>query len=121
MPIEPHTSLGPVLHDDARRVADAKARLLDWGSEADLHMRVQIAELRESVLGGARRARPWGFALAAGAGLIGAMLFKGRGRSRREPAAGSPGSDRLPIGQIVGLVRVLAPILLPLLMKRRER
>lgn len=124
MPTRPQADLGSI-HDDAYRVAEAKRRLLDWGVQADEDLKRQIAELRDTVTSGARKARPWGLGLAAGAGLIGALfLRRGKRRGGRGEGAankGGGGGFGLPIGQIVGIVRVLAPIVLPMLLKPRAR
>ncbi|MBY0312962.1 MAG: hypothetical protein K2W85_12900 [Phycisphaerales bacterium] len=110
------------IQDDAYRVAEAKRQLLDWGVSADAELKQQLADLREAVVGRARKARPWGVAMAAGAGLIGAMLLR-KGKRRRGDGPRDSRDERggrgLPIGQIIGIARVLAPIVLPMILKRR--
>lgn len=112
------------IQDDAYRVAEAKRQLLDWGVSADAEFKQQIADLREAIAGRARKARPWGVALAAGAGLIGAMLLR-KGKRRRGDSPRDSRDERggrgLPIAQIIGIARVLAPIVLPMILKRRGR
>lgn len=113
------------IQDDAYRVAEAKRQLLDWGVSADADLKQQLTDLREALAGRARKATPWGVAMAAGAGLLGAMLLRKGKRRRGADGQQDTRDDRrgsgLPIGQIIGLVRLLAPIVMPIFIKRQKR
>lgn len=101
-------------------VVDAKQRLLDWGEEADIALKIQIEEFKASVEAKGRKILPWGAGIAAGVGVLSLIsLLKGKRKSEVRPArlAGAIGLAAL----LVRGARIALPIVAPMIIARLNR